>query len=91
MHLQPLCLVWQDGIYQCTLPSWVSSTTANLDSGRDIAQPLSTGADWLQGPYIYSLYREQYGLPERLVAFLFVLGFLTAGVAAPLVGVWADQ
>ncbi|RPD60216.1 DUF791-domain-containing protein [Lentinus tigrinus ALCF2SS1-7] len=49
------------------------------------------GADWLQGPYIYSLYREQYGLPERLVAFLFVLGFLTAGVAAPLVGVWADQ
>ncbi|KAI0717058.1 DUF791-domain-containing protein [Earliella scabrosa] len=49
------------------------------------------GADWLQGPYIYSLYREQYGLPERLVAFLFVLGFLTAGVAAPLVGVWADE
>ncbi|RDX51725.1 DUF791-domain-containing protein [Lentinus brumalis] len=49
------------------------------------------GADWLQGPYIYSLYREQYGLPERLVAFLFVLGFLTAGLAAPFVGVWADQ
>ncbi len=52
---------------------------------------LHQGADWLQGPYIYSLYREQYGLPERLVAFLFVLGFLTAGLAAPLVGVWADQ
>lgn len=52
---------------------------------------LRVGADWLQGPYIYSLYREQYGLPERLVALLFVLGFLTAGAAAPLVGVWADQ
>ncbi|EJF56799.1 hypothetical protein DICSQDRAFT_140930 [Dichomitus squalens LYAD-421 SS1] len=49
------------------------------------------GADWLQGPYIYSVYREQHGLPERLVALLFVLGFLTAGVAAPFVGVWADQ
>lgn len=50
-----------------------------------------TGADWLQGPYIYSLYREQYELPERLVALLFVLGFLSAGLAAPLVGIWADQ
>ncbi|KAI0628595.1 DUF791-domain-containing protein [Trametes polyzona] len=52
---------------------------------------LVMGADWLQGPYIYSVYREQHGLPERLVAALFVLGFLTAGVSAPAVGVWADQ
>ena len=52
---------------------------------------LCLGADWLQGPYIYSVYREQHGLQERLVALLFVLGFLTAGVAAPFVGVWADQ
>ena len=51
----------------------------------------STGADWLQGPYIYSLYKEQYAFPERLVALLFVTGFMTAGLAAPLVGVWADQ
>jgi MFS family permease len=49
------------------------------------------GADWLQGPYVYSLYREQYGFPERLVAVLFVTGFVSAGLAAPLVGVWADQ
>lgn len=49
------------------------------------------GADWLQGPYIYSLYKEQYAFPERLVALLFVTGFMTAGLAAPLVGVWADQ
>ncbi|KAI0353932.1 DUF791-domain-containing protein [Trametes cingulata] len=52
---------------------------------------LAMGADWLQGPYIYSVYREQHGLPERLVALLFVLGFFTAGVSAPAVGVWADQ
>ncbi|KAF5357089.1 hypothetical protein D9756_006751 [Leucocoprinus leucothites] len=49
------------------------------------------GADWLQGPYVYSLYRQQYDFPERLVALLFVTGFLSAGMAAPLVGVWADQ
>lgn len=49
------------------------------------------GADWLQGPYVYSLYREQYEFPERLVAVLFVTGFVSAGFAAPLVGVWADQ
>lgn len=50
-----------------------------------------TGADWLQGPYVYSLYREQYAFPERLVAVLFVIGFLSAGLTAPLVGAWADQ
>ncbi|KAH8106346.1 hypothetical protein BXZ70DRAFT_1004605 [Cristinia sonorae] len=49
------------------------------------------GADWLQGPYVYSLYREQYGFPERLVAVLFVTGFVSAGITAPLVGAWADQ
>ncbi|KZP16952.1 DUF791-domain-containing protein [Athelia psychrophila] len=49
------------------------------------------GADWLQGPYVYSLYREQYGFDERIVAILFVTGFVSAGLTAPLVGVWADQ
>ncbi|THH12278.1 hypothetical protein EW146_g7769 [Bondarzewia mesenterica] len=49
------------------------------------------GADWLQGPYVYSLYREQYAFPEHVVAVLFVIGFVSAGLSAPLVGVWADQ
>ncbi|KAI0779125.1 hypothetical protein BC629DRAFT_1582729 [Irpex lacteus] len=49
------------------------------------------GADWLQGPYVYSLYREQYAFPERLVAVFFVTGFMSAGIAAPLVGAWADK
>ncbi|KAI0754191.1 hypothetical protein C8Q80DRAFT_352712 [Daedaleopsis nitida] len=68
-------------------PSIVSSLSRRYLSVYAVVM----GADWLQGPYIYSLYREQYGLPERWVALLFVLGFLTAGVVAPLVGVWADQ
>ena len=49
------------------------------------------GADWLQGPYVYSLYHEQYGFPERIVATLFVTGFLSAGLTAPIIGAWADQ
>lgn len=49
------------------------------------------GADWLQGPYVYSLYRDQYEYPERIVALLFVMGFTSAGLTAPLVGVWADK
>jgi hypothetical protein len=52
--------------------------------------PTPIGADWLQGPYVYSLYREQYEFPERLVAVLFVTGFISAAIFAPLVGVWAD-
>ena len=52
--------------------------------------PTSKGADWLQGPYVYSLYREQYAFPERQVAVLFVTGFISAAIFAPLVGVWAD-
>ena len=56
-----------------------------------VADNLSQGADWLQGPYLYSLYREQYGFPETTVAVLFVTGFISAGLTAPLVGVWADQ
>ncbi|KAJ3764070.1 hypothetical protein EV360DRAFT_32252 [Lentinula raphanica] len=52
---------------------------------------LVMGADWLQGPYVYSLYREQYKFPERLVALLFVTGFSSGALTAPLVGAWADQ
>lgn len=56
-----------------------------------LALIISAGADWLQGPYVYSLYHEQYKFPERLVAVLFVTGFVSAGLTAPLIGAWADQ
>ncbi|XP_006463319.1 hypothetical protein AGABI2DRAFT_74213 [Agaricus bisporus var. bisporus H97] len=52
---------------------------------------VDSAAYCLQGPYMWSLYRVQYGLPERLVALLFVTGFVSEGVASPLVGAWADQ
>ncbi|TFY77336.1 hypothetical protein EWM64_g6675 [Hericium alpestre] len=56
-----------------------------------IVYAIVMGADWLQGPYIYSLYRQQYGFSERVVSILFVTGFLSAALFSPLVGVWADQ
>jgi len=49
------------------------------------------GADWLQGPYVYSLYHEQYQYTEQTVAILFVTGFTSAGFFSPIVGDWADQ
>ncbi|KAJ3558607.1 hypothetical protein NM688_g824 [Phlebia brevispora] len=49
-----------------------------------IVYAIVMGADWLQGPYVYSLYKEQYAFPERLVAVLFVTGFISAGFTAPL-------
>ncbi|KAH7928573.1 DUF791-domain-containing protein [Leucogyrophana mollusca] len=67
------------------------SSLATLTRQYLVVYAIVMGADWLQGPYVYSLYREQYGLPERLVAGLFVTGFMSAGLTAPLVGVWADQ
>ncbi|KLO09859.1 DUF791-domain-containing protein [Schizopora paradoxa] len=68
-----------------------ASSTAALARNYLIVYGIVMCADWLQGPYVYSLYREQYGYPERVVATLFVTGFLSAGIAAPLVGAWADQ
>ncbi|KAK1221545.1 hypothetical protein PQX77_015664 [Marasmius sp. AFHP31] len=68
-----------------------STATATLMRQYLVVYAIVMAADWLQGPYVYSLYREQYGFTERLVAVLFVTGFMSAGLAAPLVGVWADQ
>ncbi|KAF8882420.1 hypothetical protein BD779DRAFT_1444836 [Infundibulicybe gibba] len=68
-----------------------SSALASLTRQYLVVYAIVMGADWLQGPYVYSLYREQYMFPERTVAVLFVTGFVSAGLTAPLIGVWADQ
>ncbi|KAJ7645093.1 hypothetical protein DFH06DRAFT_139888 [Mycena polygramma] len=68
-----------------------ASALAALTRQYLVVYAIVMGADWLQGPYVYSLYHEQYAFPERLVALLFVTGFVSAGLAAPLIGVWADQ
>ncbi|KAJ7701188.1 DUF791-domain-containing protein [Mycena rosella] len=67
------------------------SALAALTRQYLVVYAIVMGADWLQGPYVYSLYRDQYAFPERIVAILFVTGFVSAGLFAPLIGVWADQ
>ncbi|PCH34970.1 DUF791-domain-containing protein [Wolfiporia cocos MD-104 SS10] len=74
-----------------TSPAAGGSVLSKLTRQYLTVYAIVMGADWLQGPYIYSLYREEYAFPERLVAAFFVTGFMSAGVTAPLIGVWADQ
>lgn len=47
-------------------------------------------SDWLQGPYIYALYKEYgYGLQE--IAILFVVGFLSSAIFGTMIGGLADK
>ncbi|KAI1661996.1 DUF791-domain-containing protein [Daldinia decipiens] len=55
------------------------------------AYALVMGADWLQGPYLYSLYRDEHGVSERLVSTLFATGFLSSAISAYFVGALADR
>ncbi|UPX19196.1 uncharacterized protein EKO05_0009465 [Ascochyta rabiei] len=52
---------------------------------------LVNAADWLQGPYIYPIYKDEKGLSEETVAFLFLIGFVSAGVSASFAGTFADR
>ncbi|KFY03525.1 hypothetical protein O988_01421 [Pseudogymnoascus sp. VKM F-3808] len=52
---------------------------------------LVMGSDWLQGPYVYTLYKDEYGLAEPTVAMLFAAGFVAAAVSATFVGALADR
>ncbi|KAI8927405.1 hypothetical protein BC831DRAFT_398784 [Entophlyctis helioformis] len=47
-------------------------------------------ADWLQGPYIYALYKS-YGYELDSIALLFVAGFLSSAVFGTFVGSLADR
>lgn len=89
------------------------------ESDRDIVRKLKwrffpiyllvNAADWLQGPYIYPIYKgrvqlkpitciwiannvtDEKGLPEETVAFLFLIGFVSAGISASFAGTFADR
>lgn len=51
---------------------------------------LATCSDWLQGPYVYALYRD-YGYQQHDIAVLFVAGFGSAMVFGTFIGGMADQ
>ncbi|RJE16827.1 Major facilitator superfamily, partial [Aspergillus sclerotialis] len=52
---------------------------------------LAIAADWLQGSFMYSLYKSTHRLPESMVAALFATGFVSGGVSAIFVGSLADR
>lgn len=51
---------------------------------------LCVGADWLQGPYVYALYKS-YGFDSRSIAMLFVAGFGSSLFFSCMVGSVADR
>ncbi|KAI1996439.1 hypothetical protein LOZ53_001040 [Ophidiomyces ophidiicola] len=52
---------------------------------------LVVASDWLQGPYLYPLYRETLQLSEKTIAALFSAGFVSGAVSATFVGSLADR
>lgn len=52
---------------------------------------LSVFTDLSAGPYVYSLYKDQFGLKETIVAALFTTGFLSGGISGYIVGQFADR
>ncbi|KAI9826614.1 MAG: hypothetical protein M1832_006210 [Thelocarpon impressellum] len=52
---------------------------------------LVMGADWLQGPYVYALYKDEMGFAESTIAALFTTGFLSGAISGYFVGSLADR
>lgn len=52
---------------------------------------LVMGSDWLQGPFLYSLYKEEHGVSSGMVSTLFTTGFLSGAVSAYATGTLADR
>ncbi|GAW26356.1 putative major facilitator superfamily transporter [Rosellinia necatrix] len=55
------------------------------------AYALAMAADWLQGPYLFSLYREEYGLAPGLVMNLYLADFVTTAISAYFIGTLSDK
>ncbi|KAH9886554.1 hypothetical protein F4778DRAFT_786655 [Xylariomycetidae sp. FL2044] len=55
------------------------------------AYGLVMAADWLQGPWLYSLYRDEHGLSAGRVSSLFITGFLSSAVSGYYVGSLSDR
>lgn len=52
---------------------------------------LAMASDWLQGPYLYSLYHDEHHLPPALISTLFTTGFVAGGAAGSVIGAAADR
>ncbi|KAI0594922.1 hypothetical protein F4775DRAFT_411348 [Biscogniauxia sp. FL1348] len=56
-----------------------------------LAYFLAMAADWVQGPYLYSLYRDEHGLSASLVSSLFTTGFMSSALSGYFVGALSDK
>lgn len=50
---------------------------------------LATFSDWIQGPYVYKVYKD-YGYDEKNIAFLYIAGFASSLIFGTIVGSVAD-
>ncbi|KAI0877432.1 hypothetical protein GGS24DRAFT_487952 [Hypoxylon argillaceum] len=55
------------------------------------AYSLAVAADWLQGPYLFSLYKDEYGLASDLVVNLYMTDIVTTAISAYFIGTLADK
>ncbi|KAK8079017.1 hypothetical protein PG994_002824 [Apiospora phragmitis] len=51
---------------------------------------LVMGSEWLQGPYLYALLKNEKNYSDRTVALLYMAAYISAAVSAPLTGYLAD-
>ncbi|KAF9876055.1 major facilitator superfamily transporter [Colletotrichum karsti] len=56
-----------------------------------VVYALVMGSDWLQGPFLYSLYKNEHGIPSETVPTLFTTGFVSGAVAGYFIGSLADR
>ncbi|KAI1767820.1 MFS general substrate transporter [Hypoxylon sp. FL1150] len=49
------------------------------------------GSEWLQGPYMYSLFKDEKALDKQTVATLYVTTYVSAAVSAFVTGYLADK
>ncbi|KAI0592912.1 hypothetical protein F4775DRAFT_587213 [Biscogniauxia sp. FL1348] len=52
---------------------------------------LVMGSEWLQGPYMYSLFRNEKNFDEGIVALLYICTYASAAVSAFFTGFVADK
>ncbi|KAK4457839.1 major facilitator superfamily transporter domain-containing protein 5 [Cladorrhinum samala] len=72
-----------------------SLTPANLKSNPLLpfyaVYTLVMASDWLQGPFLYSLYRDEHAVSPSLIPSLFTTGFLSGAASGSVIGSWADK
>jgi len=52
---------------------------------------LVIGSEWLQNPFLYSLFRNEKTLDESTIATLYITTYTSAAVSAPFTGYLADR